>query len=52
MAGETIFQNFIIKDFILPFVFMFVLVFAILEKTKILGDGKKQLDAIVAGVML
>ena len=35
----------------LPFVFMFVLVFAILQKTKILGSDKKQLDAIVAGVI-
>ncbi len=50
-AGDTIFQNFIVKDFMLPFVFMFVLVFAILQKTKILGSDKKQLDAIVAGVI-
>ena len=50
-AGDTIFQNFIVKDFMLPFVFMFVLVFAILQKTKILGNDKKQLDAIVAGVI-
>ena len=51
MATDTIFQNFIVKDFMLPFVFMFVLVFAILQKTKILGNDKKQLDAIVAGVI-
>ena len=51
MATDTIFQNFIVKDFMLPFVFMFVLVFAILQKTKILGNYKKQLDAIVAGVI-
>jgi hypothetical protein len=35
----------------LPFVFVFVLLFAIFQKTKILGDGKKQLDAIVAAVL-
>lgn len=51
MAGQTILQNFIFQDFILPFIFMFVLVFAILEKTKVLGSGKKQLDAIIAGVI-
>jgi len=51
MAEETILQHFIFQDFMLPFVFMFVLVFAILQKTKILGKDKKQLDAIVAGVI-
>lgn len=52
MAEETtILQHFIIKDFMLPFIFIFVLTFAILQKTKILGDGKKQLDAIVAAVL-
>ena len=47
----TIFQHFIFKEFILPFLLIFTIVFAILEKTKILGDGKKQLDAIVAFVI-
>lgn len=52
MAEEmTLLQHFIIRDFMLPFVFIFVLIFAILQKTKILGDGKKQLDAIVAAVL-
>ena len=46
----TIFQHFIFKDFILPFLLIFVLVFALLEKTKILGD-KKQLHAIIAFVI-
>ena len=48
MVKETIFQNWIFRDYILPFLLVFVLVFAVLEKTKLLGDGKKQLDAIVA----
>jgi len=42
-------------DYILPFVLVFTLVFAILQKTKLLGDGKKQIDSIVAliiGVIL
>ena len=38
-------------DYILPFVLVFTLIFAILEKTKLLGDGKKQIDALVAGVV-
>ena len=33
---------------VLPFLLVFVLVFAVLQKTKILGDGKKQIDALVA----
>ncbi len=37
--------------FILPFILIFALVFAILEKTKVLGDGNKQLDAVVAFVV-
>lgn len=49
--AETIFQHFIFQDFILPFLLVFTIVFAILEKTKLLGEGKKQLDAIVAFVV-
>ncbi len=48
---ETIFQHPILQQLILPFLLVFTLVFAILEKTKLLGDGKKQLDAIVAFVV-
>jgi hypothetical protein len=49
--NETIFQHFIFREFILPFLLIFVIVFAILEKTKIFGEDKKQLDAIVAFVI-
>jgi hypothetical protein len=35
-------------DYVLPFVLVFTLVFALLQKTKILGDGKKQIDSLVA----
>jgi len=38
-------------NFILPFLLVFTLVFAILEKTKLLGDEKRQIDAIVAAVI-
>lgn len=50
MALE-IFQNFVVRDFILPFLLIWTIVFAILEKSKLLGDGTKQLDAIVALVV-
>ena len=36
---------------ILPFLLVFTLVFAILDKTKILGDGKRQINAIVGLVI-
>lgn len=47
----TIFSNPLFVEAILPFLLVFTLVFAILQKTKVLGDGKKQIDAIVAGVI-
>ena len=34
---------------LLVFVLVFALIFAILQKTKLLGDGKSQIDALVAG---
>lgn len=51
MATETIFQHFVFQEFILPFLLVFTIVFAILEKTKLLGEGKKRIDAIVAFVI-
>lgn len=51
MATETIFQHWIFNRFALPFLFIFFIVFAILEKTKIFGDDKKQLNALVAFVI-
>jgi hypothetical protein len=48
--AETIFQHFIFQEFILPFLLAFMLVFALLEKTEILGKDKKTINAIVAFV--
>ena len=42
-------------DYLLPFVFVFTLIFAILQKTKLLGDESRQINAIigfVCGMML
>ena len=47
----TILQHWILTKFILPFLLVFFIVFAVLQKTKLLGDGKKQLDALVAFVI-
>ncbi len=52
MAEEvTIFQHWIFSKFILPFVLIVTLVYAVLEKTKLLGDNKHQLNAIIAFVI-
>ena len=37
---------------LLPFVLIFTVVFAILQKTQILGKGKKQIDAIINALKL
>lgn len=51
MTLETILQHWILTDFVYPFLLMFFIVFAILEKTKLLGGEKKQLNAMVAFVI-
>ncbi|MCA9487432.1 MAG: hypothetical protein KC516_00545 [Nanoarchaeota archaeon] len=47
----TILQYPILTDFLYPFLLIFFIVFAILQKTKILGDGRAQLDAFVSLVV-
>jgi len=47
----TIFQHPIFSKFILPFLLIVTLVYAIIEKTKLLGDGKHQINAIIAFVI-
>ena len=42
-----IFDNPFFTEMLLPFLLVFVVVFAILQKSKILGDGKAQIDAMV-----
>lgn len=41
----------IFQDIILPFILIFVVLFAILQKTKLLGDGVQQINAVVAFVI-
>lgn len=48
---ETILQSEIFTNFALPFLLIFFIVFGILEKTKLFGEGKKQLNALVAFVI-
>ena len=51
MVTETILQHWIIANFILPFLLIFLIVFGILEKTKVFGDTNKQLNAFIAFVI-
>jgi hypothetical protein len=53
-----IFENFILQleswgilDVILPFILIFTVVFAVFQKTKILGDGRRQFNVVIALVM-
>ncbi len=46
----TIFQHPLLTDFLYPFLLMFFIVFALLEKTKILGE-KHQLNAFLSLVI-
>lgn len=48
---QTILSSPLFTEVILPFLLVFVVIFAILQKTEILGKGKKQIDAIVALVI-
>lgn len=50
-GNGTILSSPFFVEGILPFLLIFTVVFAILQKAKILGDGKKQIDAIVAAVI-
>ncbi|HLC53210.1 MAG TPA: hypothetical protein VJK03_01585 [Candidatus Nanoarchaeia archaeon] len=49
--APTILSHPLFVETILPFLLVFTLVFAILQKTEILGKGKRQIDAIVAAVI-
>jgi len=49
--ADPIFLSPIFLDYILPFVLVFTLIFAVLQKTQLLGEGKKQIDAIVGMVI-
>jgi len=48
---ETILQSDLALYMILPLLLVFTVVFAILEKSKVLGDGKRQINAITSLVI-
>lgn len=47
-GGQTILSHPLFIETILPFLLIFTIVFAVLQKSKIFGDGTKQINAIVA----
>jgi len=49
--AENILQSEILVEFVYPFLLIFFIVFAVLEKTKVFGSDKKQLNALVAFVI-
>ena len=51
MVQEIFLQHWIFTKFLLPFLLIWVIVFAILEKTNLLGEGKHQVNAIVSLVI-
>ena len=44
-------DNWGLTDVLLPFLLIFVIIYAILQKTKILGEGRKNLNAVIALVV-
>lgn len=49
--AETILQHPILTSFVYPFLIVFFILFAVLEKSKLLGEDKKQLNALLAFVI-
>ena len=47
----TILQSSLLTDFLYPFLLVFFILFAVLEKTNIFGSGKKQLNAVISLVV-
>jgi hypothetical protein len=50
-GGPTLISHPLVVGTILPFLLVFTIVFAVLQKSKVLGEGKKQIDAIVSLVI-
>lgn len=48
---ETILQHPILTGFVYPFLLVFFIVFAVLEKTRLFGEDRRQLNALLAFVI-
>lgn len=49
--ADNILQNEVLTDFVYPFLLVFFIVFAVLEKTNALGKDRKQLNALLSAVI-
>ena len=47
----TILQADILTKFVYPFLLIFFIIFAVLEKTKVIGDNKSQLNALISFII-
>jgi hypothetical protein len=50
-AQYSVFTNPFVLYIVMPFLLVFVLIFSVLEKSSILGEGKRPANAIVAAVI-
>ena len=48
---RNILQNEVLTSFVYPFLLVFFIVFAVLEKTKVFGEDKKQINALTAFII-
>ena len=48
---QTILSSPLVVEVLLPFLLVFTLVFAVLDRTKLLGEGKRQINAIISLAM-
>lgn len=44
-------ESYGVSDVLLPFILVFTIVYAVMQKTKLLGDGKKQFNVIISLVL-
>ncbi len=51
MGFDTILQHEVLTKFAYPFLLVFFILFAVLEKTKLFGEDKKQLNALISFVI-
>lgn len=52
MAAQLSFlQSPVLTNFVYPFLLIFFIIFAILEKTKVFGEGRTQINALIAFVI-
>jgi hypothetical protein len=49
--AQNLLQSPILVDFVYPFLLIFFIVFAVLEKTKLFGEGKQKTNSLVAFVI-